>query len=244
MYLVINGVKINGTPLLANCAACAKTVSSDRVIKAWRNTKGLATQAKNFLTDISPGSPSYQLALQMTPECAATKKGTAQFNNCMRIYIANNHPAYTQFFGANPEQLQNSRLATSAGSMFQIAHRDPVLQNFQKTLDNIEDIQAASRNGRDLYLTAAPKMINDWDKEDICAKNAWGTLISWGKPSYAGTDLSISQPRASPRVRSRFLTKLAVSSLQVTLWCSIFANPSLPWIAWKPNSKLYGRQLI
>ena len=58
---------------------------------------------------MAPGGESYQLALQLTPDCASTKKGTAEFNNCMRMHIAATNLAYTQLFGANPEQLPMSK---------------------------------------------------------------------------------------------------------------------------------------
>ena len=39
------------------------------------------------------------------PDCKKTKKSSNEFNKCFRMYIAKENPAYTQMFGADPENL-------------------------------------------------------------------------------------------------------------------------------------------
>jgi len=83
------------------------------VIKAWRNAKALAKAAKDALTD--DVGPNLQLLSEFRASfCPQTKKGTADYWNCLRRYIATKNLAYTQYFGADPENINAGMLTRFA----------------------------------------------------------------------------------------------------------------------------------
>lgn len=81
----------------------------------------MAVAAVSSLNDIQPGSPSYESFLYQTVVvdgvCQAMKKdttrSTSQFLLCYRHFIAANHLAYGQMFGADPENVQKSKESLS-----------------------------------------------------------------------------------------------------------------------------------
>ncbi|KAI9752611.1 MAG: hypothetical protein M4579_005559 [Chaenotheca gracillima] len=110
----------------------------DFVVNAWNGAMAMAKAAADALDNIAPGSPSYQLFVENSPLCKGTKKSTAEFNNCIRRFIANSNVAYGQLFGADPENLE--------------------LRNFHKIIDNVENLQADQRDGEELLLTVAAEV--------------------------------------------------------------------------------------
>lgn len=76
----------------------------------------LVVKAYSDLTEIAPGSPSYQLFQSQTASdgiCQAMKKdptrNTPAYLLCYRTFIAANNYAYGQLFGADPENIDFSK---------------------------------------------------------------------------------------------------------------------------------------
>ncbi|KAI9812207.1 MAG: hypothetical protein M1827_004873 [Pycnora praestabilis] len=122
----------------------------DMVVKAWGSAKAMASAAATSMDNIRPGEAGYQNFLNLAPACKPTKQGTAEFNNCLRIFIAANHIPYTQMFGADPENL-------------------PLLtQNFKTLRDKVEVLGAANRENQLLYLTVSSTVTDIIDGVNQC----------------------------------------------------------------------------
>ena len=69
----------------------------------------LAKRSHESLNELNAEAQQW---LEKDPECKKTKKSSNEFNNCLRMYLAKENPAYTQMFGADPENLDMSLEAT------------------------------------------------------------------------------------------------------------------------------------
>ncbi|KAF8849218.1 hypothetical protein BDZ45DRAFT_240382 [Acephala macrosclerotiorum] len=92
-------------------------VHRDVVVKAWRNALVIAKLAADSLAALVEGSDAFEaFAAEAKPQCAMLKSkpgtlsydGQKQYMLCYRIFLAANHLAYGQYFGADPENIELS----------------------------------------------------------------------------------------------------------------------------------------
>lgn len=153
------------------------------MVKAWRNAKALAAAAKASLDDLIPGnSPSAQIHLE-TAQCVGDKN-SRPYLNCLRMAIARSNPAYTQLFGADPENIGLSKSTHYATSVTSFLTNIPVVsQNLGKLLDNVEKVNADQRNNQLLYFTHGNDGTDDKFNVNNCDGGTYGTsaLVSSSK---------------------------------------------------------------
>ena len=153
-------------------------------MKAWRNAKALAEAAAQSLERIAPGSPTFQLAMENIPKCKETKKGTDEFRNCMRIWIAGNHIAYTQLFGANPQFVTTGMFNRATPVAFNLMRSLVVTENFRKIVNDVDRLDAANRDNQQIYLTASNRVTDISNGGDVCHGGTYGK--SFQRSTYVG----------------------------------------------------------
>ncbi|KAI9673999.1 MAG: hypothetical protein M1817_002205 [Caeruleum heppii] len=135
----------------------------DWVTHAWAGAKALAEAAAASIDAVAPGSPAYQLFFEGNGPCKETKRGTAEFKNCYRMFIAANNLAYGQLFGADPENI------------------GLIQTNFRKLLDSVEDQGADGHDNLPLLLTVSAQVTDKDSKENICDGGTQAFVIGFSQ---------------------------------------------------------------
>lgn len=147
----------------------------DRIVKAWRNAKALATAAKASLDELIPGNgPSAQLQDELA-QCSGDKN-SRPYLNYWRETIARNNPAYTQLLGADPENIRTSKSAHFVTLVTSFLTNTPIVsQNLGTILDIVEKVNADQRDNQLLYFTWGDRATDSSSNKNNCDGGTFGT---------------------------------------------------------------------